>query len=187
MIFLPFTLYHLFQNICSWTLYKVVSSSQIILPGLLLSAFLLPPFPSTALLTEVSLLNCLEMIKQLSSSHFPCSSLFTLHFLSSFSTLALLSEIMVFSYVFSLLPSPPHFPCSGLAFLKSRSLNLHQGGGKGEAGCKLQQVLIGEGWKLGRGKGLGGRRLLGIRFPSATLSSALTQVLCCQCSLPFLM
>lgn len=109
MIFLPFTLYHLFQNICSWTLYKVVSSSQIILPGLLLSAFLFPPFPSTALLTEVSLLNCLEMIKQLSSSHFPCSSLFTLHFLSSFSTLALLSEIMVFSYVFSLLPSPPTF------------------------------------------------------------------------------
>lgn len=186
MIFLPFTLYHLFQNICFWTLHKVVSSSQIILPGLLLSAFLLPTFPSTALLTKVSLLICLEMLKQLSSSHFPCSSLFTLHFLSSFYSCPSLWNHGVQLRVLSAAISP-HFPCSGLAFLKSRSLNLHQGGEKGEAGCQLQQVLIGEGWKLGRGKGLGGRRLLGIRSPSATFSSALTQVLCCQCSLPFLM
>lgn len=57
-----------------------------------------------------------------------------------------------------------------------------------EAGCQLQQVLIGEmmgNW--GGEGGWGGRRLLGIRFPSATLSSVLTLVLGWQCSPPFLL
>lgn len=135
------TLHDLFQNICFWTLHKVVSGSQIILPSLLLSAFLFSTFFSARNPITDLLRNAQTPIYSFLPSY-P-------FLLSSFCL-----EIVVFSYTVSLPPSHrtffPQVPC----FHEVQSL--HVGGGDEGAGCQLQKVLIGEGWKLGRGRGLRG-------------------------------
>lgn len=68
-----------------------------------------------------------------------------------------------------------------LAFVDGREGDV---GGRLSASAGLNRRGM---WNRGGEGGWGGRRLLGIRFPSAALSSVLTLVLGCQCSPPFLL